>query len=82
VLAAWHYLGCGYLNPGDVLLAAGVEASIRIARESGPDSWARGGTLPTDGVPCHRTRGNATYFAVGCLPRSRLRIVAREMSAE
>jgi hypothetical protein len=34
VVAAWQYLGCGYLNPGDVLLAAGVEASIRIAREA------------------------------------------------
>jgi hypothetical protein len=34
VLAAWEYLGSGYLNPGDVLLAAGVEASIRVAREA------------------------------------------------
>jgi hypothetical protein len=25
VLAAWEYVGSGYLNPGDVLLAAGVE---------------------------------------------------------
>jgi hypothetical protein len=47
VLAAWEYIGCGYLNPGDVLLAAGVEASIRVAREAvlelhrGPpdDAW-------------------------------------------
>jgi replication initiator protein RepSA len=34
VLAAWEYIGSGYLNPGDVLLAAGVEASIRTAREA------------------------------------------------
>jgi hypothetical protein len=27
-------IGSGYLNPGDVLLAAGVEASIRVAREA------------------------------------------------
>jgi hypothetical protein len=34
VLSVWQYLGCGYLNPGDVLLAAGVEASLRAAREA------------------------------------------------
>jgi hypothetical protein len=34
VLSVWQYLGSGYLNPGDVLLAAGVEASIRAAREA------------------------------------------------
>jgi hypothetical protein len=34
VLSAWEYIGSGYLNPGDVLLAAGVEASIRVAREA------------------------------------------------
>jgi hypothetical protein len=34
VLSAWQYIGCGYLNPGDVLLAAGVEASLRAAREA------------------------------------------------
>jgi hypothetical protein len=34
VVAAWEYLGSGYLNPGDVLLAAGVEASLRTAREA------------------------------------------------
>ena len=34
VLAVWQYLGCGYLSPGDVLLAAGVEASLRAAREA------------------------------------------------
>jgi hypothetical protein len=33
VLSVWQYLGSGYLNPGDVLLAAGVEASLRAARE-------------------------------------------------
>jgi hypothetical protein len=34
VLSVWQYLGSGYLNPGDVLLAAGVEASLRVAREA------------------------------------------------
>jgi hypothetical protein len=34
VLASWQYIGSGYLNPGDMLLAAGVEASIRAAREA------------------------------------------------
>jgi hypothetical protein len=34
VLSSWEYLGSGYLNPGDVLLAAGVEASLRAAREA------------------------------------------------
>jgi hypothetical protein len=34
VMAAWTYLGSGYLNAGDVLLAAGVEASLRTAREA------------------------------------------------
>jgi hypothetical protein len=34
VLSVWQYVGSGYLNPGDVLLAAGVEASVRAAREA------------------------------------------------
>jgi hypothetical protein len=34
VRSVWQYLGCGYLNPGDALLAAGVEASLRAAREA------------------------------------------------
>jgi hypothetical protein len=34
VLSVWQYLGSGYVNPGDVLLAAGVEASLRVAREA------------------------------------------------
>jgi replication initiator protein RepSA len=34
VLSVWQYLGSGYLNPGDVLLAAGVDASLRAAREA------------------------------------------------
>jgi len=34
VLSVWQYLGSGYLNPGDVLLAAGIEASLRAAREA------------------------------------------------
>jgi len=29
-----QYLGSGYLYPGAVLLAAGVEASPRVAREA------------------------------------------------
>jgi hypothetical protein len=33
VLSVWQYLASGYLNPGDALLAAGVEASLRAARE-------------------------------------------------
>jgi hypothetical protein len=41
VLAEWEYLGSGYLNPGDVLLAAGVEASIRVGREALMEAWAR-----------------------------------------
>jgi hypothetical protein len=34
VLSLWQYVGSGYLNPGDALLAAGVEASLRLAREA------------------------------------------------
>jgi hypothetical protein len=34
VLSVWQYIGSGYLNPGDMLLAAGVEASVRAAREA------------------------------------------------
>jgi hypothetical protein len=34
VLSVWEYIGSGYLNPGDLLLAARVEASIRVAREA------------------------------------------------
>jgi hypothetical protein len=34
VLSVWQYLGSGYVNPGDVLLAAGIEASLRAAREA------------------------------------------------
>ena len=34
VLSVWEYIGSGYLNSGDVLLAAGVEASLRAAREA------------------------------------------------
>jgi hypothetical protein len=41
VLAAWRYVGYGYLNPGDVLLAAGVEASIRTGREALHDLRSR-----------------------------------------
>jgi hypothetical protein len=47
VFSVWQYLGSDYLNPGDVLLAAGVEASLRAAREAlldlrrGPPSAGR-----------------------------------------
>jgi len=41
VLPVWEYVGSGCLNPGDVLLAAGVEASIRVAREALLDLRAR-----------------------------------------
>jgi hypothetical protein len=34
VRSVWQYVGSGYLNPGDVLLAAGVDASLRVAREA------------------------------------------------
>jgi hypothetical protein len=34
VLSVWEYIGSGYLNPGDAMLAAGVEASLRVAREA------------------------------------------------
>jgi hypothetical protein len=34
-VSCWEYLGCGYLDPGDVLLTAGVEASRR-----GPPTYA------------------------------------------
>jgi replication initiator protein RepSA len=34
VLSFWEYLGSGYLNPGDALLAAGVAASLHAAREA------------------------------------------------
>jgi hypothetical protein len=34
VLSCWEYVGSGYFNPGDALLAAGVEASIRVGREA------------------------------------------------
>jgi hypothetical protein len=34
VLSVWQYVGSGYLNLGDVFLAAGVEASLRVAPEA------------------------------------------------
>ena len=34
VLSSWEYLGSGYLNRGDALMAAGVEASLRAASEA------------------------------------------------
>jgi hypothetical protein len=47
VVGFWQYLGSGYLNPGDALLAAGVEASLRAAREALLDS--RRGRPPDEG---------------------------------
>jgi hypothetical protein len=47
VVGFWQYVGSGYLNPGDVLLAAGVEASLRAAREALLD--ARRGPPPNPG---------------------------------
>jgi len=50
VLAFWQYLGSRYLNPGDVLFAAGVEASLRAGREAlvdarrGPPSAGNAGS--------------------------------------
>jgi hypothetical protein len=41
VIGFWTYVGSGYLNAGDVLLAAGVEASLRAAREALLDLRAR-----------------------------------------
>jgi hypothetical protein len=50
VLSCWEYLGSGYLNPGDALLAAGVEASLRAAREALLDRRAPPAVcLPTTG---------------------------------
>jgi hypothetical protein len=34
VLSVWEYIGSGYLNPGDAMLAAGIEASLQAAREA------------------------------------------------
>ena len=34
VLSAWEYIGSGYLNPGDAMLAAGIEASLAAGREA------------------------------------------------
>jgi hypothetical protein len=44
----WEYLGSGYLNPGDVLLAAGVEASIRVGREALMELWRGPPASPGD----------------------------------
>jgi hypothetical protein len=34
VLSAWEYIGSGYLNLGDAMLAAGIEASLQAGREA------------------------------------------------
>jgi hypothetical protein len=33
VLSVWEYVGSGYLNPGDAMLAASIEASLQVGRE-------------------------------------------------
>jgi hypothetical protein len=52
VVGFWQYVGSGYLNPGDALLAAGVEASLRAAREALLD--LRRGPPPDPGWPGER----------------------------
>jgi hypothetical protein len=47
VLSSWHSLGSEYLNRGDALPAAGVEASLRAAREALLD--VRRGRPPDEG---------------------------------
>jgi hypothetical protein len=64
--AVWQYLGSGYLNPGDVLLAAGVEASMRAAREVLLDQ-RRG----------HRKRAPSTDLLTSGLLRNRVRLAAQ-----
>ena len=63
VLSFWQYIGSGYLNPGDVLLAAGVEppyappekhcsicaADLRNQRQ--PDGWTSGLRLRRSRLP-------------------------------
>jgi hypothetical protein len=44
VLSVWEYIGSGYLNPGDAMLAAGIEASLDAGREAPLD--LRCGTPP------------------------------------
>jgi hypothetical protein len=34
VLSVWQYIGSGYLNPGDAMLAASIECSLQVAREA------------------------------------------------
>jgi hypothetical protein len=34
VLSVWEYIGSGYLNPGDVMLAASIESSLQAGREA------------------------------------------------
>jgi hypothetical protein len=34
VLSAWEYIGSGYLNPGDAMLAASIESSLQVGREA------------------------------------------------
>jgi hypothetical protein len=48
VATSSSYLGSGYLNPEDVLLAAGVEASIRTDREALMELRRRPPACPAD----------------------------------
>jgi len=34
VRSVWQYIGSGYLNPGDAMLAASIEASLQAGREA------------------------------------------------
>ncbi|MGH2941377.1 MAG: hypothetical protein ACRDLN_01185 [Solirubrobacteraceae bacterium] len=34
MLSAWQYVGSGWLNPGDAMLAATIESSLQTAREA------------------------------------------------
>lgn len=58
VVSVWEYIGVGYLNPGDVLLAAGVEASIRVGREALLD-LRRGPPAATSGDCLQTSRGSS-----------------------
>lgn len=33
MLSVWEYIGSGYLNPDDAMLAASIEASLQAGRE-------------------------------------------------
>jgi hypothetical protein len=66
VLSVWQYIGSGYLNSGDVLLAAGVEASLRAAREAPLDLRRSSGTGLTAEIPRTYLMQLASSPASGC----------------